>query len=376
MYVAVVKHCPIEVHNKRALDSALEDANLALLQLVLLLIKGQPDSLPSKQAARVAVNHAVDNAESSATELVQTVKVGGSSRHCDAIDAKCGNIGQTLRLANSPNQPAVLGGVKLALPLNFAEAIEAATRAAKLTDTISQVWPMLPHFSVDGVTMTARATDFDSLDELGSGRFGVVDRRIRLSFDQQEHELQQREISVLKRTVECPFVVYFYGAMFHDGDIHILMELMDASLRQFYLAAYSFGCIAKVKRWLPTVRCPGESFYLHGNGESLVPAGDEPGFTTASDVLVQHLTEDPPPSLSAEAAAGRFPQELNDFLSCCLARRRKDRWRLPQLLEHPYVGGVVAMETELRDRTGQFVCSVLDRCDSSSLAAVGVTVKE
>ncbi|PAA64862.1 hypothetical protein BOX15_Mlig003250g1, partial [Macrostomum lignano] len=109
------------------------------------------------------------------------------------------------------------GGVKLALPLNFAEAIEAATRAAKLTDTISQSQSLadVAAFSVDGVTMTARATDFDSLDELGSGRFGVVDRvihrdsgclfarkRIRLSFDQQEHELQQREISVLKPTDE------------------------------------------------------------------------------------------------------------------------------------------------------------------------------
>ncbi|PAA53024.1 hypothetical protein BOX15_Mlig025343g1, partial [Macrostomum lignano] len=367
------------------------------------------------------------------------------------------------------------GGVKLALPLNFAEAIEAATRAAKLTDTISQSQSLadVAAFSVDGVTMTARATDFDSLDELGSGRFGVVDRvihrdsgclfarkRIRLSFDQQEHELQQREISVLKRTVECPFVVYFYGAMFHDGDIHILMELMDASLRQFYLAAYSsavnmpitnpvlqyiaysvlkalsyirsievmhrdikpsnmlinrsgqvklcdFGVAGILKNSIAKSNV-GCQLYVAPERVSIsmatgggLGAGDEPGFTTASDVWslgisllelasgahpygswknpfhqVQHLTEGPPPSLSAEAAAGRFPQELNDFLSCCLAKKANDRWRLPQLLEHPYVGGVVAMETELRDRTGQFVCSVLDRCDSSSLAAVGVTVKE
>uniref|UniRef100_A0A1I8FJP5 mitogen-activated protein kinase kinase n=1 Tax=Macrostomum lignano TaxID=282301 RepID=A0A1I8FJP5_9PLAT len=339
------------------------------------------------------------------------------------------------------------GGVKLALPLNFAEAIEAATRAAKLTDTISQSQSLadVAAFSVDG------------------RRFGVVDRvihrdsgclfarkRIRLSFDQQEHELQQREISVLKRTVECPFVVYFYGAMFHDGDIHILMELMDASLRQFYLAAYSsavnmpitnpvlqyiaysvlkalkdikpsnmlinrsgqvklcdFGVAGILKNSIAksNVGCQlyvaPERVSISMATEGGLGAGDEPGFTTASDVWslgisllelasgahpygswknpfhqVQHLTEDPPPSLSAEAAAGRFPQELNDFLSCCLAKEAKDRWRLPQLLEHPYVGGVVAMETELRDRTGQFVCSVLDRCDSSSLAAVGVTVKE
>uniref|UniRef100_A0A1I8HNP8 mitogen-activated protein kinase kinase n=1 Tax=Macrostomum lignano TaxID=282301 RepID=A0A1I8HNP8_9PLAT len=62
---------------------------------------------------------------------------------------------------------------------------------------------------------------------------------LRRSSDAREHELQLREINVLRRAVECPFAVYFYGAMFHEGDILILMELMDASLRQLYLTAYS-----------------------------------------------------------------------------------------------------------------------------------------
>uniref|UniRef100_A0A1I8HCN8 mitogen-activated protein kinase kinase n=1 Tax=Macrostomum lignano TaxID=282301 RepID=A0A1I8HCN8_9PLAT len=91
----------------------------------------------------------------------------------------------------------------------------------------------------NGADIELKATELQTVRVLGKGRFGVVDQYLRRSSDAREHELQLREINVLRRAVECPFAVYFYGAMFHEGDILILMELMDASLRQLYLTAYS-----------------------------------------------------------------------------------------------------------------------------------------
>uniref|UniRef100_A0A1I8HGY6 mitogen-activated protein kinase kinase n=1 Tax=Macrostomum lignano TaxID=282301 RepID=A0A1I8HGY6_9PLAT len=104
----------------------------------------------------------------------------------------------------------------------------------------------------NGADIELKATELQTVRVLGKGRFGVVDqvrhpgtkchfalKYLRRSSDAREHELQLREINVLRRAVECPFAVYFYGAMFHEGDILILMELMDASLRQLYLTAYS-----------------------------------------------------------------------------------------------------------------------------------------
>ncbi|XP_077877726.1 dual specificity mitogen-activated protein kinase kinase 6-like [Ictidomys tridecemlineatus] len=42
------------------------------------------------------------------------------------------------------------------------------------------------------------------------------------------------DLDVSMRTVDCPFTVTFYGALFREGDVWICMELMDMSLDKFY----------------------------------------------------------------------------------------------------------------------------------------------
>ena len=43
---------------------------------------------------------------------------------------------------------------------------------------------------------------------------------------------------VVMKSNACPFIVQFYGAVFKEGDCWICMELMDASLEQFYKFVY------------------------------------------------------------------------------------------------------------------------------------------
>ncbi|XP_008561302.1 PREDICTED: dual specificity mitogen-activated protein kinase kinase 6-like [Galeopterus variegatus] len=42
------------------------------------------------------------------------------------------------------------------------------------------------------------------------------------------------DLDISMRTVDCPFTVTFYGALFREGDVWICMELMDTSLDKFY----------------------------------------------------------------------------------------------------------------------------------------------
>ncbi|XP_077892500.1 dual specificity mitogen-activated protein kinase kinase 6-like [Ictidomys tridecemlineatus] len=42
------------------------------------------------------------------------------------------------------------------------------------------------------------------------------------------------DLDISMRTVDCPFTVTFYGALFQEGDVWICMELMDTSLDKFY----------------------------------------------------------------------------------------------------------------------------------------------
>jgi mitogen-activated protein kinase kinase 4 len=43
---------------------------------------------------------------------------------------------------------------------------------------------------------------------------------------------------VVMKSSACPFIVQFYGGVFKEGDCWICMELMDASLDQFYKFVY------------------------------------------------------------------------------------------------------------------------------------------
>jgi len=41
------------------------------------------------------------------------------------------------------------------------------------------------------------------------------------------------------KTADCRHTVHYYGALFRDGDVMILMEVMDISLDKFYLRAFA-----------------------------------------------------------------------------------------------------------------------------------------
>ena len=45
------------------------------------------------------------------------------------------------------------------------------------------------------------------------------------------------DLDISLRSSDCPFTVHFYGAMFREGDVMIVMEVMDISLDKFYMRA-------------------------------------------------------------------------------------------------------------------------------------------
>uniref|UniRef100_A0A8D2MU71 mitogen-activated protein kinase kinase n=1 Tax=Zonotrichia albicollis TaxID=44394 RepID=A0A8D2MU71_ZONAL len=60
------------------------------------------------------------------------------------------------------------------------------------------------------------------------------DCRIRATVNSQEQKRLLMDLDISMRTVDCPFTVTFYGALFREGDVWICMELMDTSLDKFY----------------------------------------------------------------------------------------------------------------------------------------------
>ena len=42
----------------------------------------------------------------------------------------------------------------------------------------------------------------------------------------------------VSKTLDCPYTIKFYGALFREGDVWICMELMDKSLHQLYKLVY------------------------------------------------------------------------------------------------------------------------------------------
>lgn len=92
-----------------------------------------------------------------------------------------------------------------------------------------------------------KADDLVQISELGHGAYGVVDKmrhvpsgvimavkRIRATVNTQEQKRLLMDLDISMRTVDCPYTVTFYGALFREGDVWICMELMDTSLDKFY----------------------------------------------------------------------------------------------------------------------------------------------
>ncbi|XP_045155652.1 dual specificity mitogen-activated protein kinase kinase 6 isoform X1 [Echinops telfairi] len=101
--------------------------------------------------------------------------------------------------------------------------------------------------SIGNQNFEVKADDLEPITELGRGAYGVVEKmrhvpsgqimavkRIRATVNSQEQKRLLMDLDVSMRTVDCPFTVTFYGALFREGDVWICMELMDTSLDKFY----------------------------------------------------------------------------------------------------------------------------------------------
>jgi len=128
-------------------------------------------------------------------------------------------------------------------------------------DTASPPSPQLPRDIDSRTTITigterfeVDATDLESIETLGRGAYGVVEKmrhrqsdtimavkRITCTVNSLEQKRLLMDLDVSMRTGSCPYTVRFYGALFREGDVWICMEVMDTSLDKFYRMIYESG---------------------------------------------------------------------------------------------------------------------------------------
>lgn len=88
--------------------------------------------------------------------------------------------------------------------------------------------------------------------QLGRGQYGIVEKvchqasgyffavkRVPLRpEDDNERRRLLMDVDILVKSTDCKNIIKFYGAMIWEGDLWILMELMDCSLDSFYKLAH------------------------------------------------------------------------------------------------------------------------------------------
>ncbi|XP_065183073.1 dual specificity mitogen-activated protein kinase kinase 6-like [Sycon ciliatum] len=99
----------------------------------------------------------------------------------------------------------------------------------------------------DGGEVEVRADDLIEVKELGRGTYGAVYemhhnasnhtmavKRIRCTVDSKEEKRLLMDLDISKKAAKCPYTIFFYGALFRDGDVWICMEKMNHSLDVLY----------------------------------------------------------------------------------------------------------------------------------------------
>ena len=90
------------------------------------------------------------------------------------------------------------------------------------------------------------------IEQLGRGQYGIVEKvyhqgsgchfavkRVALRpGDANEQTRLLMDVDILVKSTECKNIIKFFGALLWDGDLWILMELMDCSLYKFYRLAH------------------------------------------------------------------------------------------------------------------------------------------
>ena len=101
--------------------------------------------------------------------------------------------------------------------------------------------------SYNNQTLGLQADEMEVVCELGRGTYGdvtkmrdrktgavVAVKRIKYTMNTVEQQRTAMDLDVAMRSLDCPFTVHFYGAMFRDGDVWICMEVMDSCLDRLY----------------------------------------------------------------------------------------------------------------------------------------------
>ncbi|XP_062573299.1 dual specificity mitogen-activated protein kinase kinase 6-like isoform X1 [Saccostrea cucullata] len=104
---------------------------------------------------------------------------------------------------------------------------------------------------IEGKEFEIDAGDLITIRNLGRGAYGIVDlvrhrpsgailavKRIPMTVNSQEQKRLLMDLDVNMRSGSCPYTVTFYGALFREGDVWIVMEVMDAPLDKFYKKIY------------------------------------------------------------------------------------------------------------------------------------------
>ena len=66
-------------------------------------------------------------------------------------------------------------------------------------------------------------------------------KRITATTNSIETKRLLMDLDISMRSMECPYTVHYFGAMFREGDVMICMEVMDISLDKFYARAFNIN---------------------------------------------------------------------------------------------------------------------------------------
>ncbi|PIO68864.1 hypothetical protein TELCIR_09330, partial [Teladorsagia circumcincta] len=128
-----------------------------------------------------------------------------------------------------------------------------STKKALKPSTISALSTGILKFPDEERTYTFTAANLRDCGKIGSGNFGsvykmvhdqsgkeIAVKRIRCNnVNSRDQEKIIREHDTIMRSEQCSNIVKFFGAILHEGDCWICMELMDISLDILYKRVYN-----------------------------------------------------------------------------------------------------------------------------------------
>ena len=92
--------------------------------------------------------------------------------------------------------------------------------------------------TIDQKCFEIEADEMEKIADLGRGAYGIVDKvkhrptgmimavkRITATVNSLEQKRLLMDLDISMRTINCPHIVQFYGALFREGDVWIFMEV-------------------------------------------------------------------------------------------------------------------------------------------------------